>query len=280
MPSKQFSESEAGITRMKHGVGGEYWDAVSSTWENHRQSLWRRHSDAVNCSLLRRWLSGSGLGSVLKTDLFDEMCGDGLFPMLRSMARRVVGIDISPTILEKARRRHPELCCVATDVLHLPFADGSFDCVVSNSTLDHFESREEIAASIAELHRVLRGGGQMILTMDNPENPFVALRNGLPFRILRRLGITPYYVGATCGAAELRRLLEKTGFTITEETVVLHCPRVFAVALARLFDRFAPSALNRCFLSVLMSFERMDRFPTKRVTGYFVAVRATKKMSF
>ena len=214
---------------MKGRGGGGYWDVVSSTWEN-RQRLWRKHSDAVNCSLLNRWLSSVRLGSVLKTDLFDEMCGDGLFPVISSRTGCVVGIDLSPAVLEKARQRYPEICSVAADVLHLPFAEGSFDCIVSNSTLDHFESSEAIGESLAELHRVLRRGGQMILTMDNPENPIVALRNILPFGFLNRLGITPYYVGATCTAGELRRLLEKTGFAIQEDTTVMHCPRVIAVA--------------------------------------------------
>jgi SAM-dependent methyltransferase len=255
---------------------GDYWDAVSGSWEHRRQRLWRRHSDSVNCALLKQWLPANGLDSVLKTDLFDEMSGDGLFPVLDVMTRRVVGIDISTAILEKARLRYPEICCVAADVLHLPFAEASFDCIVSNSTLDHFESSEAIAESLAELHRVLRRGGQVILTMDNRANPIVALRNGLPFRFLNRLGITPYYVGVTCTAGELRRLLEKTGFAVEEDTTVMHCPRVFAVALAGLFDKFASSALHRCFLRILMSFEGLRRLPTERFTGYFVAVRATK----
>lgn len=117
----------------------------------------------------------------------------------------------------------------------------------------------------------------MILTMDNPENPIVALRNGLPFSFLNRLGITPYYVGATCTAGELRRLLEKTGFAIQEDTTLMHCPRVIAVALAGLLDKFAPPALSLCFLRVLMSFEWLRGLPTHRLTGHFIAVRVIKR---
>jgi ubiquinone/menaquinone biosynthesis C-methylase UbiE len=261
---------------MNDSPRGKYWDAVSGSWEHRRQRLWRRHSDAVNRLLLKQWLPADGFDSVLKTDLFDEMCGDGLFPALGSAARRVVGMDISPAVLDKARQRHPGISCVAADVLHLPFADGSFDCIVSNSTLDHFESGDAIAESLSEMHRVLRRGGQITLTMDNPTNPLVALRNGLPFRFLNRLGITPYYVGATCTAGELRRLLERTGFAVQDETTVMHCPRVLAVALAWLFDKFAHSSLHRCFLRGLLSFECLRRLPTARLTGHFVAVRATK----
>lgn len=261
---------------MNDSPRGKYWDAVSGSWECRRYRLWRRHSDAVNCMLLQQWLPVDGFGAALKTDVFDEMSGDGLFPVLGALAHRVVGIDVSPAILEKARLRFPEMHCVAADVLHLPFAGGSFDCIVSNSTLDHFESGDAIAESISELHRVLHRDGQMILTMDNPSNPLVALRNGLPFRFLNRIGITPYFVGATCTAGELRRLLEKNGFAVQEETTVMHCPRVVAVALARLFDKFAPAAVQRTFLRVLRSFECLRRLPTARLTGYFVAVRAVK----
>lgn len=254
---------------------GGYWDTVSSVW-NNRQRLWRKHSDAVNSLLLNRWLSSTQIGSVLKTDLFDEMCGDGLFPVIATKTESFVGIDISPAVLEKARLRHSGICVVAADVLHLPFPDACFDCIVSNSSLDHFESSDRIAESLSELYRVLNPGGVMILTLDNPSNPIVAIRNRIPFRLLNRLGITPYYVGATCSAATLRELLEEAGFSVSEESVVLHCPRAIAVALASLLEKVPVPGLHGIFLRALMSFEFLSRLPTRRLTGYFIAVRAVK----
>ena len=74
---------------------------------------------------------------------------------------------------------------------HLPFAQGAFDGIVSNSTLDHFQSLDDLLVSLKELFRVLRPGGQMILTLDNLSNPIILLRNWLPLRLLKRLKIVP-----------------------------------------------------------------------------------------
>ena len=115
--------------------------------------------------------------------------------------------------------------------------------------------------------------------MDNPENPVIALRNALPYRLLNRLSITPYYVGATLNARDLRLMLEETGFKIMEMTSVMHCPRVIAVALASLLQRLAPSWMQQGFMRILMVFERLALLPTHRLTGHFIAMRAIKKIS-
>ena len=161
-------------------------------------------------------------------------------------------------------------------MLTLPFAEGTFDLIISTSTLDHFESPAAIADSLAELFRVLRPGGRMIITMDNPANPLVALRNSLPFRLLNRLGVTPYFFGATCNQRKLQGMLTETGFTVLASDAVLHCPRVFAVAAARLLERFAPLRAQRVFLRILISFERLRTLRTRNLTGHFIAALAVK----
>jgi len=268
-----------GVTEASWMVENEtsYWESVSGSWDGRRQRLWRRHSDAANRALVNRWLPSGRADCVLKTDLFDEMCGDGLIPILASRAGRVVGVDISHCAMTRARGRNPALRGVVADVVSLPFAGESFDYILSNSTLDHFGSLGEIRGSLAELFRVLRRGGEMTITMDNPTNPIIAVRNRLPFRLLNRLGITPYYVGMTCGARQLRRLLEEAGFQVLETSSVMHCPRVLAVPLASLLDRYASAGMQRLFLRVLLSFERLRLMPTHALTGHFVAARVTKQ---
>ena len=91
-------------------------------------------------------------------------------------------VDLAPTTVQAALNRYHGLRALAADVRRLPFADGDFDTVVSNSTLDHFKTSAELADSIKELSRVLRPGGELYLTLDNPSNPLIALRNALPFR--------------------------------------------------------------------------------------------------
>ena len=170
----------------------------------------------------------------------------------------------------------PALQTIGADVRHLPFADGAFDSIVSNSTLDHFESLDDLSISLQELFRVLRPGGQMILTLDNLSNPIILLRNWLPFPLLKRLKIVPYYVGVTLRANRLEALLNDSGFEVVEVDAIMHCPRVLAVMMARWVEKHTSLRTQRSLLRLLMAFERLSRLPTRFLTGYFVAVKATK----
>lgn len=255
-----------------------YWDHVVEEWRTGRDDLWRRHSDAVNIALCRRWLP-SHVHRLLKTDLFDEASSAGLWPALCSLADVVEAIDQSPGVAALARSRHPALSAAVADVRHLPFADRSFDAVVSNSTLDHFERVEAIGESLAELRRVLVPGGRLLLTLDNAANPGVALRNALPFSWLNRIRLVPYFVGATLGPRAAVRLLECVGFDVVEVTAILHCPRVLAVPAARLVGRLsAHRETHARFRHTLSRFEAAERWPTRFRTGHFVAVLATRRL--
>jgi ubiquinone/menaquinone biosynthesis C-methylase UbiE len=251
---------------------------VAETWQKTKpQKFWRAHSDAVNVALLERWLPTEQVECVLKTDLFDEACSTGLYPQLASKAQRVVGIDISLSTLHANRLRHTGLHMVHADVRWLPFASEAFDVIVSNSTLDHFTSPNEIVASLCELYRVLRPGGQLLLTLDNLANPVIALRNVLPFRLLHRLGIVPYYIGATYTPHRLRHMLQRVGFDVLDVDAVMHCPRTLVVTMARALEGHLKLKTQKRFLRGLMAFERLSRWPTRFLTGYFIAVRATKR---
>ena len=230
----------------------------------------------MNLAACLRWWPTRPVGRVLKTDLFDEVAGEGLVTALAARASSVVGIDWS---LEAARasRRRAGAGVVGADVRHLPFADGAFDLIVSTSTLDHFQDAREIARAIAELHRVLAPGGRVILTLDNPHNPAVWLRNALPFQALHHVGLVPYYVGATLSAADARTMLGEAGLTVTATTAVMHCPRALAVATLHATRWLASPRLSRRIGSGLMAFERMERWPLRYRTGYFVALVADKE---
>jgi ubiquinone/menaquinone biosynthesis C-methylase UbiE len=213
---------------------------------------------------------------MLKTDLFDEACGDGLFGFLSSRVSTVHGIDRSIEVARVARTRLGANQITNADVRSLPFADGSFELVVSNSTLDHFERREEITKSLLEINRVLTPGGHLILTLDNLANPAVALRNGLPFWLTNGLGLVPYFVGATCGPWRGARMLAEAGFNKVTVTAVTHCPRVLAVAASAICQRIGSVATQRRFLRLLLAFERLEQWPSRYQTGYYVALLANK----
>jgi hypothetical protein len=94
---------------------------------------------------------------------------------------------------------------------------------------------------------------------------------------LYRLGIVPYYIGATSTPRRLRCILQRVGFEVLEVDAVMHCPRALVVMMTQgLEGRLKPKTQRR-FLGGLMTFEHLSRWPTRFLTGYFIAVRATKR---
>jgi SAM-dependent methyltransferase len=255
----------------------DYWDSVLEGWEpDSAHRLWRAHSDAVNIGLLRRWLPPRA-ERLLKTDLFDEAVGAGLYPELARHAGHVVGIDLSPAAVRAAARRYPGLDGQVADVLALPFATASFDVIVSNSTLDHFESTSTLCAALGELGGSLARGGQLIITLDNRTNPIVAVRTSRLFGPLHRIGVIPYYVGATYGCRGLAKVLAEAGFEVTAMTAIMHCPpQLAAHKTARAQRGNADSETERDHLRRVLRFEAMERWPTRHLTGHFVAASAIK----
>ena len=257
----------------------EYWNDVADEWAvEHRQLLWRAYSDRVNRGLIDAWLHGEPVARALKTDCFDEAVSElAIYPKLSTLAKSVVGVDLSTATLQRARQRHEGLQTSTADVCRLPFADQSFDFVFSNSTLDHMDSLDDVTTGLRELYRVTRSGGQLVLTLDNLWNPVVALRNALPQRLLARLGVVPYHVGATCGPRRLERMVREAGFEPRSLGACVHCPRLPAIRLGSALERRARPATRETFLRFMLSWERLARWPTRYLTGYFVVVAATRR---
>ena len=115
-----------------------------------------------------------------------------------------------------------------------------------------------------------------LLTLDNLAHPAVWLRNILPQRLLLGLGLVPYRVGATCGPRRLEAYCRNAGLEVTDTTAILHCPRALAVAGAGLLERRGSRRTQCRYLAALASFERLERWPTRFLTGHFTAIHARK----
>ena len=235
--------------------------------------IWRLHSDTVNSAFLRRALSGRHFRSALKTDLFDETVTEGIVPVIREAADAVTGIDFSSDVVEQAQRRDPLLTTRTADIRQLPFDDGSFDLVVSLSTIDHLDSLDEMRQAVTELARVLSRDGTLVLTVDNRVNPVVAVRGLLPGPAMRRLGLVAYPVGPSIGPRRLEEFVRRAGLRPQVQDSLMHCPRLPAVALAR---RLRSSRSQARFLRTARRFEGLDRLPSRYLTGYFAAVIANR----
>jgi SAM-dependent methyltransferase len=101
------------------------------------------------------------------TRLLDVATGPGALPAeAASRGARPVGIDLSPQMVELARRLHPAIDFHEADVERLPFPDHTFDAVVCAFGLGHFPRPE---AAVAECIRTLLPGGWIALSWwDDP----------------------------------------------------------------------------------------------------------------
>lgn len=107
-------------------------------------------------------------GDVRGRRVLDAGCGSGpLSARLRAKGASVTAFDASPAMVELARERlGPEADLRVADLgERLPFEDNAFDDVVASLVLHYLE---DWAAPLAELRRVLRPGGRLIVSVNHP----------------------------------------------------------------------------------------------------------------
>ena len=98
-------------------------------------------------------------------------CGAGI-PMTQQLVKRfrVVGVDISREQLLLARGNVPEADFILADMTGLGFADGAFDAVTAFYSITHIP-RNEHAALLAGIYRLLKPGGLLVATMGAGDLP-------------------------------------------------------------------------------------------------------------
>jgi SAM-dependent methyltransferase len=107
-------------------------------------------------------------GDVAGRRILDAGCGAGpLFAALRDRGAIVTGIDKSAGMVELARRRLGDDADLQVAELGspLPFPDGTFDDVTASLVLHYLE---DWGPALAELRRVLKPGGRLIVSVDHP----------------------------------------------------------------------------------------------------------------
>ena len=232
----------------------------------------------VHLELARRWTDGLAVSLALKTDLFEEAFGDDDFylrlfestdvsPGAAATSRAALyGMDIVWETAERARRLTAKrLSVLVTDARRLGIASERVDVIISNSTLDHFGSREEFLEALSELARVLRPGGRIVLTLDNPANPLYPA-----LRWITRRGWAPYALGYTPSVAQVESDLGRLGLSVLDREWLIHNPRLVSTLLFRLLRR--PGQVSW----LLRQFSKLGALPTRRWTACFHAVCAEK----
>ena len=182
--------------------------------------------DAMNrtmtAGLDRRWRRLTAEAVVRPGDaVLDACCGTGDLAIAAARAGgRVTGLDFSEPMLERARRKAPEVEWIRGDLLELPFADASFDSATVGFGVRNVD---DLQRALSELRRVLGPGGRLgILEITRPRGPLA------PFYRLWFDGVVPLlgkllpggsaytYLPASVrrfpGPAELAEMIEAAGF--------------------------------------------------------------------
>jgi SAM-dependent methyltransferase len=151
--------------------GRRFWDSnpCGGQWATYREFVdWLRRTEPYVYDVLDRhdWTG---------TRVLEVGCGQG--PVLNHLAAHgadVVGIDMSATSARRALTGARELSqadrvhASIGDAENLPFADATFDAAVSFGVLHH---TPDTARGIAEIRRVVKPGGTVIVMLYRTGNP-------------------------------------------------------------------------------------------------------------
>ena len=112
----------------------------------------------------RRELALAALDAQPGDSVVDIGCGPGFYvAALAEQAANVTGIDPSASMLALAARRteaHGNVTLLQAEAIPLPLEDASMDRALS---VQVFEYVADVSSALAEIHRVLRPGGRVVL---------------------------------------------------------------------------------------------------------------------
>ncbi|SRR5581483_2093398 len=178
--------------------------------------------------------------------ILDAGCGTGAILRRLGNPEQNVGVDLAPEAIAFCRRRGLTNVMEA-DISGLPFADGSFDAVISSSVLYH-EWVADVGGALREMHRVLRPGGLVFVVLP-------------AFRFLHSAHDVAVMTARRFTRSEFRALLLASGFCVrrlTYWTTLLFPLAVFARTLhgSKTGRDFEAGGLTNQLLLAIMSLER------------------------
>jgi ubiquinone/menaquinone biosynthesis C-methylase UbiE len=140
----------------------EAWEGQAAHWirwarKPGHDTYWRFHR--------QQFLSSLPSPGRLTLDIG---CGEGrLTRDLAALGHRVVGVDVSPSMLAAAREADPDGEYVETDAATLPFDDGVADLAIAFMSL---MDMDDMHAAVREIARVLEPGRSLLATVVHPLN--------------------------------------------------------------------------------------------------------------
>lgn len=100
----------------------------------------------------------------------DLGCGPGQTTayLFEQGMHQVVGTDISPVMIETAKKHHPHITFETADMLSLPYNDHGFASALAFYSIVHF-TYKQVAAAFAEIARILIPGSAFLFSFHTGE---------------------------------------------------------------------------------------------------------------
>lgn len=184
----------------------ELWKVNTSNWRIQEES-----SRPVFEAIIRS-LNFKNNGS-----LIDIGCGTGFFLSLVPPHVAITGIDISESQLEMARATLPEGVFKVSGMDDTPFADASFDHVVTTNSLQFSPSPID---SLKEMRRILRADGRLVVCLWGEPRYCDSYAYFREFYLLSGQPLEISIPFNLSGAGVLKQLLNEAGLRVAEDHYV------------------------------------------------------------
>ena len=214
-----------------------FWDSIAEhEYEHANEQL-----DRVHTQRFREALKRLELRPGMRVLNVWSRIGDGV-PWLREECPGIelVNAELSMEMLRCSRRLNPGEAHVQTSLHELPFADDSFDTVMSLETLEHVP---DPLLFLEELRRVLVGGGRLVMSLPPSFAEWTSVLNSL-LRFHHEEGPHRFL-----SPREVRSMLSDAGFRLDDYRGTLFVP--LEGQWAEKLDSTVARLIGRSFLGQL-----------------------------
>jgi SAM-dependent methyltransferase len=188
----------------------EFKEAMDEFWLNGGY-VYSTCRDKTYYEEIDRCIAEFIVGKVSQGSVLDLACGIGRLGEIFPAGSHVIGVDVSSVAIDRARERHKafrNFSFAQMDAHDLRFADESFDAVLFIDAIEHVK---DAGGVLAEIARVLRPGGILLLTVANRDsvNQVLTRKLGYPEFVTNYQHIREFSYAETLSMLDANQLQTK-----------------------------------------------------------------------